>query len=99
MGEARAKAAGNSGPLGLTSFRGSAVLDAMVYYVSEKTGGDDNDGKSPAKAFKSIQRAMHVGRPGDTLLIVPGIFDQDLDEQIEAARAFGLIVAIAGPNS
>ncbi len=71
----------------------------MVYYVSEKTGGDDNDGKSPAKAFKSMQRAMHVGRPGDTLLIVPGIFDQDLDEQIEAARAFGLIVAIAGANS
>lgn len=98
MGSAR-ESRGHSGPLGLTSFRGSDVLDAMVYYVSEKSGGDDNDGKSPAKAFKSIQRAMQVGRPGDTLCIVPGIFDQDLDEQIEAARAFGLTVAVAGANS
>jgi hypothetical protein len=83
----------------LTSFRGSVVLAVMVYYVSEKTGGEDHDGKSPVQAFKSMQRAMQVGRPGDTLLIVPGIFDQNLDEQIEAARAFGLIVAVAGANS
>ncbi len=71
----------------------------MVLYVSSKNGSDTNDGRSLAKAFKSIQQAIHVARPGDALLIAPGIYDQDLAKQIEAARAAGLTVAVAGSES
>jgi hypothetical protein len=70
----------------------------MVWYVSAKRGSDANDGRSLTKPFKTIPRALQAARAGDTLLIAPGVYDQELDAQIEAARAAGLIVAVAeGP--
>ena len=71
----------------------------MVFYVSSKNGSDANDCRTLAGAFKSIQHAVHVARPGDTLLIAPGIYDQDMVRQVEAARAAGLTLAVAGSES
>jgi hypothetical protein len=67
----------------------------MVWYVSAKKGSDSNDGRSLAKPFKTIPRAIQAALAGDTLLVAPGVYDQELDVQIEAARAAGLTVAVA----
>jgi hypothetical protein len=42
---------------------------------------------------------MQVARRGDTLVIVPGIYDQDLDKRLAVARAAGLTVAVSGSES
>jgi hypothetical protein len=40
-----------------------------------------------------------VARPGDTIVIAPGIYDQDLAKRIDAARAAGLSVTVAGSET
>lgn len=42
-----------------------------VYYVSAN-GTDENDGRSSAKAFKSISAAINIAEKGDTILIERG---------------------------
>jgi hypothetical protein len=37
-----------------------------------------------------------VAEPDDTIVIVPGIYDQDLAKHIGAARAVHVSVAVAG---
>jgi hypothetical protein len=68
----------------------------MIWYVSPKTGDDAHDGKSPATAFASIARAIEKASPGDTILIAPGAYDQDLPARISEARAANITVAVAG---
>ena len=48
----------------------------VKYYVSEK-GFDANSGLSPEKAFRNIQRAADVTKPGDTVFIMNGIYKRD----------------------
>jgi hypothetical protein len=69
---------------------------AMIWYVSAKQGNDADDGQSLATAFKSISRAAEAATPGDTILIVPGAYDQDLPARVGAARAANIAVAVAG---
>ena len=71
----------------------------MALFVSSKTGSDTNDGRTLVSAFKTIQHAMHVAKSGDTLVIAPGIYDQDLDKRIGAARAAGIVVTVAGSDN
>jgi hypothetical protein len=37
-----------------------------------------------------------MAEPDDTIVIVPGVYDQDLAKRIGAARAAGVSVAVAG---
>ncbi len=55
---------------------GQAVAVPVKYYVSG-TGFDANNGLSPEKAFRNIQRAADVTRPGDTVYIMDGIYKRD----------------------
>jgi hypothetical protein len=71
----------------------------MALFVSSKTGSDTNDGRTLASALKTIQHAMHIAKSGDTLVIAPGIYDQDLDKRIGAARAAGIVVTVAGSDN
>jgi uncharacterized protein YbjT (DUF2867 family) len=68
----------------------------MIWFVNPKTGSDTHDGRGAAAAFSTIQHAMQVAGAGDTLLLAPGIYDQELDKQISGARAAGLIVSVVG---
>jgi hypothetical protein len=72
---------------------------AMLWYVDSKISGDVNDGRTSRSAFKSLQHARQVARPGDTIVIAPGIYDQDLAKRIDAARAAGLSVTVAGSET
>jgi hypothetical protein len=68
----------------------------MTWYVNPKTGNDANDGKSAAAAFKSLAHAVGVASSGDTILIAPGLYDQNLPQQVSAARARNLTISVTG---
>ena len=70
----------------------------MQWYVDSQTGRDANDGRSPKTAFRSLQQAAQAAKAGDTVLIVPGAYDQDMAKQISALRAANVAVAVAGSD-
>ncbi|WP_292768342.1 choice-of-anchor Q domain-containing protein [Nostoc sp. NOS(2021)] len=51
----------------------SAVRTATTYYVSG-TGNDRNSGLTTSSAFRTIQRAADLTDPGDTVLIMNGVY-------------------------
>ena len=67
----------------------------MHWYINAKTGKDSDD-CSPETAFRSLQHAIEVTRPGDTLVVAPGAYDQDLPRRVSDARAAKLTVVVAG---
>jgi hypothetical protein len=68
----------------------------MEWYVDSRTGDDANDGRGPKTAFKSVQHVLHVAKAGDTVLIAPAAYDQNLPKQISALRAANVVVAVLG---
>jgi parallel beta-helix repeat protein len=52
------------------------VAGPVKYYVSEK-GFDANNGLSPEKAFRNIQKAADMTKPGDTVYLMNGIYKRD----------------------
>lgn len=70
----------------------------MIWYVSSKNGSDASDGRTLSTAFKTLQHAVDVGKTGDTILIAPGAYDQDLPARVSAARAANIVVAVAGSD-
>ena len=68
----------------------------MIWYVSSKQGSDTGDGRSLATSFSSLGRAVEAASPGDTILIAPGAYDQDLPARVGAARAASISVAVIG---
>ncbi len=68
----------------------------MIWYVSSKAGDDAHDGQSLATAFASVARAVEKASPGDTILIAPGAYDQDLPTRVSEARAANIAVAVLG---
>jgi len=70
----------------------------MHWYINAKTGNDSDDGRSPETAFRSLQHAIEVARPGDTLVVSPGAYDQDLPRRVSDARAAKLAVVVAGSD-
>ncbi|MEH2249522.1 right-handed parallel beta-helix repeat-containing protein [Nostoc sp.] len=51
----------------------SAIPTATTFYVSSN-GNDRNRGLTPSSAFKTIQRAADLTNPGDTVLIMNGVY-------------------------
>ncbi len=68
----------------------------MIWYVNSKTGSDANDGRTPQTAFKRLARAVEAAKAGDSILIAPGAYDQDLAAQVSAARTANVAVSVAG---
>ena len=68
----------------------------MRWYVTSKKSNDTRDGRSLDTAFRRILHAIHMAGPDDTIVIEPGVYDQDLAKPIGAARAAGVSVAVAG---
>ena len=68
----------------------------MIWYVNSKTEGDAGDGRSLQTAFKALQQALDHAKAGDTILIAPGAYDQDLGARVSAARAANIVVAVVG---
>ncbi len=70
----------------------------MIWYVNSKTGSDANDGRGSGTAFKTLAHAVEVATAGDTILIAPGAYDQDLPGQISLARSANVLVSVAGAD-
>jgi uncharacterized protein DUF1565 len=68
----------------------------MLLYVSSEKSSDTRGGRSLDTPFRRILHAIHVAQPDDTIVIVPGVYDQDLAKRIAAARAAGVSVSVAG---
>jgi len=68
----------------------------MEWYVDSRTGDDANDGRGPKAAFKTVQHVIHAAKAGDTVLIAPAPYDQNLPKQISALRAANVVVAVLG---
>jgi len=51
----------------------SAISTATKYYVSGK-GNDKNSGRTTSSAFRTIQMAADLTNPGDTVLIMDGVY-------------------------
>jgi hypothetical protein len=70
----------------------------MIWYVNSKQGSDTHDGRSTLTAFKTLSHAVAVAKSGDTILIAPGAYDQNLPAQVSRARAAGINVAVEGAH-
>lgn len=70
----------------------------MTWYVNPKTGNDSNDGRNASSAFKTLSHAVGAAKAGDTVLLVPGAYDQDLPQQVSAARALNLTLGVVGAD-
>lgn len=46
-------------------------------YVDARAGSDGNDGRSPATAFATLQRAADAVVPGSTVLVLDGVYTSD----------------------
>jgi len=68
----------------------------MNWYVSSKQGSDTHDGRSMLTAFKTLARAISVAKAGDSILIAPGAYDQNMPAQVSRARAAGINIAVDG---
>jgi hypothetical protein len=68
----------------------------MIWHVNPSTGNNANDGGTPKTAFKSLAHAVEAAKPGDTILLAPGAYDQDLPAQVSAARSANIVIAVAG---
>jgi parallel beta-helix repeat protein len=53
------------------------TITHTAYYVSAEEGNDGFDGKSPEKAFKTLQKAANSSNPGDTLLVMNGNYESN----------------------
>lgn len=70
----------------------------MVWYVSSKQGSDTHDGRGATTAFKTLSHAITAAKAGDTVVIEPGAYDQNLPEQVSRARAANINVTVAGAH-
>ena len=68
----------------------------MIWYVNSKLNSGTSDGRSLRTAFASLQQALDHAKAGDTILIAPGAYDQDLAVRVSAARAANITVAVVG---
>ena len=67
----------------------------MIWHVSS-TSSEVRDGRSSGTAFKTLAEAVAAAKPGDTILIAPGAYDQNLPIHVSAARSANIVVAVAG---
>lgn len=74
----------------------SAQSDGINYFVSPE-GDDDGSGLSVSRPFRTIQQALQLAQPGDTIHLAPGHYYQDV-YTVRDGEA-GKPITITGPAS
>ena len=54
-------------------------VTGKVWYVSNTSGNDSNDGLSPSKAFKNLYKVLEKIGPGDQVRLMPGTWSYGYD--------------------
>ena len=75
--------------------RASQGRGRISYYVSPD-GDDQNSGTAPAEPFKTIQLAVDLAQPGDTINLAPGVYLQDVISKRDGRP--DAPIAIEGPS-
>ncbi len=68
----------NMGAYGGTA-EASKGADAWIFHVDQANGSDNNSGLSKSEAFATIQKAVIEAWDGDTVLVWPGTYREDVD--------------------
>ena len=63
-----------------------SVQITITWHVDTVNGDDNNDGLSRETAFATIQKAIQTTLDGDTVLVWPGVYDEDIDFLSKAIR-------------
>jgi Protein of unknown function (DUF1565) len=70
----------------------------MIWYVNSKDGSDASDGRTIHAAFRTLAHAIAVATSGDTIMLVPGTYEQNLPQKVGEARGLNLNVTVAGSS-
>jgi hypothetical protein len=72
----------NGGRINMGAYGGtrqaSKGTEYLTYHVNASSGRDWNNGLSQGTAFKTIKKAIDMARSGDTVLVWPGTYQEDL---------------------
>lgn len=68
-----------------------SVIEGVTYFVSP-SGDDDNDGRSEATAFATIQKAMDMMMPGDGAVLLDGTYFQDFASVRDGEKGRRIVV-------
>lgn len=76
------------------------VTAGKVYFVDAVDGSDDNDGKTPYTAKKTIQKAydLTVANQDDTVVLLPGTSFANLTANLAIDNAYTHIVGLPAPT-
>lgn len=66
----------------------------MIWYVNPRTGRDDSDGQSVETAFRNVRHAIGIASRGDTILLVPAPYDEDLPALVSHAKSAGVTLGV-----
>lgn len=53
-----------------------AFVSAAEWHVDNRNGSDASDGRSVETSFATIQHAVDAAKPGDTILVAPGVYHE-----------------------
>lgn len=74
--------------------------DAATLYVDAVSGDDDDDGLTPASAFRTLQHAADVATPGTVIRVLPGIYRESVRPSADGTAAAPItFVADQGPGT
>lgn len=75
----------------------AAAAEATTWYVAP-TGNDSAAGRAPATAFATVQKAVDMANPGDTIRLADGVYFQDVVIGVEdSGEANAPILITGGP--
>ncbi len=75
--------------------RGAFAYQPNIRYLAP-AGSDDADGLSADQALKTFRQALFGMSAGDTLYLMPGVYEQDVDVSINGTRETPIVISGRG---